>query len=250
MGLSFAELTGRSDYERQSWRDSFHGGKPAGDWSGGVAARLEWERETYGATVSGSSREYSAAELWQIRASGDTGAIARDKSERRASQQGRSPASAGPGNPTVVSHKGPHPVPTTGPGVPAVAVGKPVPVLGAGAAAVATGPLKIKVKQTATGIVTGKWPWSVSPGWSNTDQWEERYGEPGDWLGGLVTMGADLGYNLKLAYDAARPGWASATPADKQEEQPRYYDGWVTYDEGSTWEKAGSIPQWADYRSF
>lgn len=227
MGLSFAELTGRSDYERQSWRDSYHGGKPAGDWSGGVAARLEWERATYGATVSGSSREYSASELWQIRASGDTGAIARDKSERRASQQGRAPASAGPGNPTVaaVSHKGPHPVPTGGAGVGGVASGAPGAITGPGAPVAKTGPkggslitfgtppLKQKVKDSATGGHVGL-PVHANPWFSDVEEfWEPRYGEPGEWAGGFVNMFADLVYGTAGHADAFHStvkGWEDA----------------------------------------
>lgn len=32
-------------------------------------------------------------------------------------------------------------------------------------------------------------------GWSDASQWEERYAEPGEWLGGLLLMGADAWHN-------------------------------------------------------
>lgn len=34
------------------------------------------------------------------------------------------------------------------------------------------------------------------------DFWEARYGEPGEWLGGIVNIGADAVYNAKRAVDA------------------------------------------------
>lgn len=66
----FDRVTGSNDYERQSYRDSYNGGRANGDWTGGVNARLDRERaENNGFTVSGSSSQASAAEArsWQDR---------------------------------------------------------------------------------------------------------------------------------------------------------------------------------------
>lgn len=60
----FNEVTGTNDYERQSWRDSYNGGRAAGDWTGNTNARLDAERDAFqGATWSGSSTQPSALEL-------------------------------------------------------------------------------------------------------------------------------------------------------------------------------------------
>lgn len=60
----FNEVTGTNDYERQSWRDSYNGGRAAGDLTGATNARLREERAAFqGATWSGSSTQPSALEL-------------------------------------------------------------------------------------------------------------------------------------------------------------------------------------------
>lgn len=74
---------------------------------------------------------------------------------------------------------------------------------GPGAASVVTGgPLKPKMKPTTTSLMIGA-PVTPNPWFSNADQWEERYGEPGDWLGGVVVAGADVlqavGFNSEKA---------------------------------------------------
>lgn len=66
---------------------------------------------------------------------------------------------------------------------------------GPGARVVASGPLQSKLKVTHTQLLLGNTGWAHNPRWSDTAEWEERYGEPGDWLGGIVTMGVDLGHN-------------------------------------------------------
>lgn len=32
--------------------------------------------------------------------------------------------------------------------------------------------------------------------------WEQRYGEPGEWIGGIVNIGADVIYNSQRAVDS------------------------------------------------
>lgn len=58
----FDRVTGTNDYERQSARDSFNGGRAWGDITGNVNRRLDAERAEFGTTVSGSSRSDSAQE--------------------------------------------------------------------------------------------------------------------------------------------------------------------------------------------
>ena len=154
------------------------------------------------------------------------------------------PTPRGAATPVVVTPGG---AGTAGPGVPAVAVPQwtPDPTQAA--------PLEVKTKTTATGLVLGMTGWLSNPKWSDADQWEQRYGEPGDWLGGIVTMGADLGYNAKKYVDyiaSQAPTWAGALPSDIQEPDPIYHDGWVSYDERQTWERAPAGSPAADYWSF
>lgn len=98
----------------------------------------------------------------------------------------------------------------SGPG--AAAVGAVVPGVGAagtrgggtgpGSSGAVTGPLQPKLKPTHTQLLLGGTGWNHDPDWSDTAEWEERYGEPGDWLGGIVTMGVDLGVNARRMWDA------------------------------------------------
>jgi hypothetical protein len=63
-------------------------------------------------------------------------------------------------------------------------------------------PLKAKMKSTTTQIMFGV-PIVPNPWVSNTDQWEERWGEPGDWLGGIAVGAADMLFNAGRALDHA-----------------------------------------------
>lgn len=55
-------------YQAQSWRDSYNGGRAAGDFTGTVNNRLDREREAFqGHTWSGSSTQLSALEYAQSR---------------------------------------------------------------------------------------------------------------------------------------------------------------------------------------
>lgn len=95
-----------------------------------------------------------------------------------------------------------------------------------------TPPLTPGKKDKATGGHAG-FEIHPNPWFSNVeDFWETRYGEPGEWLGGGINIGADLVYNLPGVIDAAgvnprTPGvgaeWFQETyetnvkPPDKQE---------------------------------
>lgn len=59
----FDQVTGQNEYQRQSWRDSFNGGRAAGDLTGNVNRRLDAERRAFqGSTWGGSSTQPSARE--------------------------------------------------------------------------------------------------------------------------------------------------------------------------------------------
>lgn len=111
----FNSVTGMNDYERQSWRDSYNGGRAAGDLTGNTNARLDAERDAFqGATVSGSSTQPNFIELAQAMGGPGYAAI---------SSGPQSSVSSGPGNAVVVTaprkSSGGGLVFTTGPGVPA-----------------------------------------------------------------------------------------------------------------------------------
>lgn len=183
----FNEVTGQSDYERQSWRDSYNGGRAAGDITGNVNRELDRQRDAFqGATWSGSSTQYSALELAQ-RMGGAGQPVA-------ASGSGAS-KSGGPGNEVV--KQGPNeqgrPAGGSGPGSKLVLfMGEP--------------PLKPKTKDTATGGYAGI---EVHPNrwFSDVEEWwEPRYGEPGEWLGGIVNIGADAVSNTwRIGHDVLGP---------------------------------------------
>lgn len=108
-----------SGFAQQSWRDSFNGGKAAGDWTGNHNARLEAERAAFGgATWSGSSTQPSALQLAQSMVGTGPG--------RGGVASGTGSSGTGPGNPVVSN--GPA-VQTQGPGRRVVVTGQPdIPV--------------------------------------------------------------------------------------------------------------------------
>lgn len=64
-------------------------------------------------------------------------------------------------------------------------------------------PLTPGKKDKATGGYAG-FEVMPNPWFSNVeDFWETRYGEPGEWLGGILNIGADVVYNIPRAVDAA-----------------------------------------------
>lgn len=96
----FDEVTGSNEYERQSWRDSFNGGRAAGDLTGNVNRRLDAERAAFqGATWSGSSTQPSALEL--ARALGATGPAIGHVSTGGGSAHSAGPGNGGVGNPAM-----------------------------------------------------------------------------------------------------------------------------------------------------
>ncbi|QMV02144.1 hypothetical protein GHV40_11930 [Devosia sp. D6-9] len=170
----FDRVTGSTEYERQSWRDSYNGGWAAGDWTGNTNARIAAEREAFnGATWEGSSSQPSALEWARM-----GGGLSLPAGGAGASQ------TAGPGNARV------------GTSGASSGVGS-----GAGAGAVVTGPLTVKVNDEATGLLLGGGWWKSNPFWSDANEWENRYAEPGEWVGGIVTMGADVLYNFARGAD-------------------------------------------------
>ncbi|MCZ7455267.1 hypothetical protein [Rhizobium rhizogenes] len=51
----------------------------------------------------------------------------------------------------------------------------------------------------------------VNKDWSDAATWEQRYGEPGSWIGGAVVGGADL-----LDYGRRKTGWDQPVPKDSK----------------------------------
>lgn len=183
-----------SSYEQQSWRDSFNGGKAAGDWTGNHNARLDAERAAFGTTWSGSSTQPSALQLAQsfVGSGPAVGSVAAG---------GPANSGVGPGNPLI----------STAPQVVTAGPGRRVVVFGGG-------PLSVKTKDTATGGYAGVGV-NPNPWFSDVENWwEPRYGEPGEWLGGIVNIGADAVFNVRSWADALRD------PAAPKVEGPRGMD--------------------------
>lgn len=175
-----------SDATRQSWRDNYNDGRAAGDFAGVYSN-------------PGGSRDYSVS-------SGQTAGDGNDRSDGSATTSRKAAA-----------------VPTSGPGAPAVATAGRVPTKGPGAAFAGLGPVsRVRVselpplemghKDSGTNILVGGDWWQGNPWWSDTEEFEARYGEPGDWFGGVLVFGADLMFNTARAVD-----WLSL---DAQEADP------------------------------
>lgn len=172
----FDRVTGTNDYERQSWRDSYNDGEAAGDWTGNVNARLESERDNFqGATWSGSSSEYSALELAQLRGA------APDRPTQLVA--GLSSGNASAGNVPRSSY-----APGTSRGSVASAL------MSSGGAWGNHSPAKLQ------DLVFGGALMQANPGYSNAGDGEERWGEIGGELVGLAAMGSDLGHNAARMY--------------------------------------------------
>lgn len=192
----FERVTGTSESERQSWRDNYNGGRAAGDVTGNINRRIESERQASG----GYTREYTsgservAAEWREVNAPLPVAPAAR---------------TAGPGSPAASTVQSPGGRRT--PRAQAAGAGAPAaPTVGPGVQVVSGGAwghsLAASLKDTNTQLAMGPIPHQPNPGWSDTEEWEARYGEPGDWLGGIVTMGVDLGYNAArwIGFDRER----------------------------------------------
>lgn len=198
----FDSVTGSNDHQRQSWRDSYNGGRAAGDWTGNNNARLDSERDRFqGATYSGSSTQMSAIQLAQ--AIGKTVA--------------RPTASTGPGVAHVVKKPDAgRPVanaPITGPGVGGIA---PSPTPGPGGGGMVTpkprggslqlgggpgnpgaGPLRPNLEPEVTQVMIGGDWWEPNPWFSDADQFTQRYGEGelAETAFFVTTLGADIVWN-------------------------------------------------------
>lgn len=134
---------------------------------------------------------------------------------------------AGPGAAVVTTAK-PKAQPTTG-----KPPGKPMNIgVGPGNPFVGPAPLTPGKKDKATGGYAG-FEIHPNPYFSNVeDFWETRYGEPGEWIGGILNVGADLIYNApgainSMGINPSTPGlgadWYSeragqVKPPDPQEE--------------------------------
>lgn len=200
----FNEVTGTSDYERQSWRDSYNGGRAAGDWTGNTNARLEAERDAFqGATWSGSSSQPSALQLAQ--------------------------SMVGPG----VSGRSTGPAASSGGGVGSATVqtvgatATSVPGVGRGSLATggAKGPLKAALKDEITGIMIGGGWYQPNPWFSDGEAWEQRAAEPGEWLGGVTVIAADAAFNVGRFMDW---GFDTDIVSNKRRDKPSAMDGWIT----------------------
>lgn len=217
----FDKVTGSNDYERQSWRDNYNGGRAAGDWTGNNNARIDAERASHdGGTHSGSSFQdrYSREEMnlamkhgitlpALVQMARDPGPGVEVRHQSASTGPGVTYASTGAG---VIAGPGAPGVPTgatTGPGAPAASTKG-----GGGSLSFSFGPgmnpfagpapLKPKIKDTATGGFTG-FEVKGNPWFSDVENFgEPRYGEPGEWLGGILNIGADVFYNLPRAWEA------------------------------------------------
>lgn len=83
--------------------------------------------------------------------------------------------------------------------------------------------LAARTPVAAGGVVLPQNPW-----WSNATEWGNRYGEPGEWLGGLLTGVADIGYAIDRAVGVG-PG------EDTFDALRRHTGGLV----GGLWRRAG-----------
>lgn len=129
---------------------------------------------------------------------------------------------------------------STGPGAAGAETGK------AAGPGVVEGDLKPVMKPTITQLKLGGDWWVSNPRWSDADEWEGRYAEVGELLGGAAVLGADIGYNarrgVQYLMDNVLP---MGIPSAVREPQPEYSpDGWVSYDEGTSWEPQGNSSTW------
>lgn len=151
----FDSVTGSNEYERQSWRDSYNGGRAAGDITGNHNARISAERDAFqGTTYGGSSSQPSALELARSMAGPGNGAV----------RVGSGATGGGAGNEVVT--QGPAPVAApkggTGPGSSRLVI---------------SGPLTQKMEPNVTQIKAGGNWWESNPWFSDATAWTDRYGE-------------------------------------------------------------------------
>lgn len=179
----FEEVTGRTEYERQSWRDSYNEGRAAGDITGNVNARLDAERAANrGATVSGSSSQYSAAEMM---GSGEA------MSPREVAQV-RGAAPAAPRALLVGVASG---VPQTGTGAAVRAAASGGVVTG-----MMTGAFGATQAYKPMDLAIGGGDFRANPVYSNAEDVETRWSDLGSAIYTPFVMGADIGHNAARMY--------------------------------------------------
>lgn len=175
----FNEVTGTNDYERQSWRDSYNGGRAAGDLTGATNARLDSERERFqGATWSGSSSQYSALELAQSGGGAGHGG----------GNGGASGGVVGPASEVV----------TQGPVVP----GRPAGGNGAGSRLTISGPFTPTEADEVTQFRVGGVIMRPHRSTSNMEEVETRWGDAEflspAWFASWAIAGMDVSHNVGL----------------------------------------------------
>lgn len=171
----FDQVTGTNDFERQSWRDNFNGGVAAGDWTGATNARLSSERaDNYGATESGSSTQYSAAEV-------------RDRINalpERIQAEIRGGAASVPQQSVV--------------GAMNAQKGSPVP--SAAVVGLFGGAFGNALAYKPMDLAIGGADVQANPYYSNAEDVETRHGDVGAALYAPISIGADLGHNAARMY--------------------------------------------------
>lgn len=137
-------------------------------------------------------------------------------------------------------------VKTSGPGSAGKGAGSSMVVMG--------GPLKNSMKDKNTSLMVGGYV-EANPMFSDADEYTARWGEGevAETIYFLVNASADAWHNGKRFVNYVQseaPTWNGATPSRINEPTPIYSDGWVSYDESQTWEKApkGSLAD--QYWSF
>lgn len=163
---TFNELAGTTDYQRQSWRDSYNHGNAAGDVTGNVNRSLSEQRDKFqGATISGSSTQMGAIEYAQYlgRVGNQAGAV-------------------GGG----MKFTGPDAVKGSGPGVGAVTTGNYEAM--APATGTQPGAPKAADLPKTTRIMIGGRYLTLDTKWSDGADGEDRWGDVGGSIYGLGVM--------------------------------------------------------------
>lgn len=200
---------GTSDFERQSWRDSYNDGRAAGDITGNINRQLDAERDQYGATVSGSSSEPAA---WQV-----ANATGPAVGHVQVNPNGPGPVqTTGPGNPAAQNDAaGNRPLRTAGPG------GRSWVFLDPDPGAVQRGPKQLTMfQEEVSGTDLDRWQLApITPlmmggnqlshdrGWSDAAQVEDRFGESEfmspTWFYSWAISGVDTVRNVNQVRDRA-----------------------------------------------
>lgn len=202
----FDEVTGSNEYQRQSWRDAFNGGRAAGDWTGNHNQRIQDERDAFqGTTWSGSSTQPSALELARSIVGSGHAAISTGLATSGVS---------GSGNGTVVM------------GGPQSAAG-----VGAGQRVVVSGPLKTVTKDEATGLMLGGDWFRPNPWFSNAAEVEDRLGESEvgspSWFANWGIAGGEAAYNAARFLDW---GFDMDIVSNKRPDKPSPISEWAAGD--------------------